>query len=419
MSIRVSTLEDGLTVATDRMDTVETVSVGISVDVGTRHERAEINGAAHLLEHMFFKGTGKRTAKDIAEEIEAVGGHLNAYTGREHTTYYAKVLKEDLALAMDILSDILQRSLFDAAELDREREVIVQEIGQAADTPDDIIFDHLQATAFPKQAIGRPVLGSAEVVQRIPRADLVRFKTAGYARERIVVAAAGRLDHEVLTEMVAAKFDSLPAKADVASDPAAYSGGEYREVSDLEQAHVVLALPGVSWTDDDYYAVNVLSTLLGGGMSSRLFQEVREKRGLCYSVYSFSSSFRDGGVFGIYAGTGDQRLGELMPVMLDQLTDLVRGPSEAELARARAQMKSGLLMSLESTGARMETLGAQLQIFGRIIPIAEIVAQVEAVTAADIARVAKRLIAGTPTLAALGPVKKLESVERVKRRLAA
>jgi predicted Zn-dependent peptidase len=303
-NIRVSTLNNGLRVASDPMDTVETVSVGVWIEAGARDEDATVNGASHLIEHMVFKGTERRDARSIAEEIEAVGGHLNAHTSREYTAYYAKVLKDDAALAVDILADIVQNAKLDAEELERERAVVIQEIMQSHDTPDDIVFDRFQEAAFPRQPIGRSVLGTAELIRNIPREALVAYVNAHYRASGIVLAAAGRIEHDRLLALANDAFGRLEAGAAKQREPAVYVGGDCRENRDLEQAHIILGFEGLAYRDPDFYALSVLSTLLGGGMSSRLFQEIREKRGLVYSIYSFPSSFVDGGVFGIYAGAG-------------------------------------------------------------------------------------------------------------------
>ncbi|HEY1430647.1 MAG TPA: pitrilysin family protein, partial [Stellaceae bacterium] len=356
MTARVSRLANGLRVATDAIQTVDTVSLGIWVDVGTRHEPAAINGAAHFLEHMAFKGTERRSACAIAEEIEAVGGHLNAYTSRESTAYYAKVLKEDVPLALDILADILQHSAFDPEELERERTVILQEIGQANDTPDDIIFDHFQECAYPGQAMGRPVLGRPEIIRELRRDAVVAYLRDHYGARRMVLAAAGNLEHEQLVDLADKLLSGLPAERSVSTEPARYAGGDRREDRDLEQLHLVLGFPGVTLGDPDYYAASVLSTAFGGGMSSRLFQEIREKRGLVYAIHSFVHGYRDGGLFGIYAGTGEDEAAELAPALCEEALKLQDGLTPIELGRAKAQMKAGLLMSLESTSARCEQL---------------------------------------------------------------
>ncbi|HET9019084.1 MAG TPA: pitrilysin family protein [Acetobacteraceae bacterium] len=418
-AIRLTRLPSGLTVVTERMERVETVSFGAYVAAGTRHETEVENGVSHFLEHMAFKGTERRSAVAIAEEIEAVGGQMNAYTAREQTAYYVKVLKEDTALAADIIGDILTHSTFDPEELERERGVILQEIGQANDTPDDIIFDHFQETAYPGQPMGRPTLGREDVIRGMKREALTGYMRRHYTTANTVVAAAGNLDHDRVVDLVAGHFADLPAEPAPTAEPGRYAGGEFREDRDLDQVHIVLGFPSVAYGDADFYPTMLLSTVLGGGMSSRLFQEVREKRGLVYSVYAFTAPALDGGLFGIYAGTGESEAAELMPVTLDELLKVQRDVTEAELARARAQVKAGLLMSLESTGSRCEQIARQLQVFGRVVPTAETVAKINAVTVADVQRAAARQFRATPTLAALGPAGRVPALPAIAERLAA
>jgi len=363
-----------------------------------------------------FKGTARRTAQAIAEEIEAVGGQMNAYTARENTAYYARILKDDVPLAVDIVADLLQHSIFDEAELGRERSVVLQEIGQANDTPDDIVFDHFQSAAFPGQPIGRPVLGTPETVTGMTRSALTGYMAAHYAPSELVLAGAGAIDHDRLVDQAHALFDSLPASIPPHAPPAVYQGGDFRDDQDLEQLHFLLGFRGASIADHDHYAQSVLATLLGGGMSSRLFQEVREKRGLVYSIYSFASAFRDNGIFGLYAGTGANEIAELVPVVCDELRKAAESLTEEEVRRARAQIKAGLLMGLESSMSRAEQLGQQLLVFGRPIPSAEIIAKVDAVDVETLRRVASDLFSSVPTVAALGPIAKLESFERIANR---
>src|SRR6516162_4427348 len=419
MTTQVSTLANGLRVATDQIETVESVSLGIWIDVGTRHEPPELNGVAHFLEHMAFKGTERRSARAIAEEIEAVGGHVNAYTSRESTAYYAKVLKEDVPLALDILGDILQNSTFDPEELDRERTVILQELGQANDTPDDIIFDYFQERAYPDQAMGRPVLGRPEIIRELSREAVVSYLRDHYGARRMVVAAAGNLEHKRLLELAAKLLSNFPADRSVATEPAQYSGGDRRENRDLEQLHLVLGFPGVALGDPDFYAASVLSTAFGGGMSSRLFQEIREKRGLVYTIHSFVHGYRDSGLFGIYAGTGEAEAAELVPAMGIEVMRLEDGLMPIELKRAKTQMKAGLLMSLESTSARCEQLAHYLLIHGTLFDPLEIVGRIETVDDAAIHRVVARWRSAPPTLAALGPLSRLEEFDRIRERFAA
>ena len=417
MTTRVSTLPNGLRVATDAMPQVDTVSLGVWVAVGTRHEPPEINGVSHMLEHMAFKGTENRSARAIAEAIEDVGGHLNAYTTREHTAYYAKVLTGDLPLAVDIVSDILQRSVFDEDELARERAVVLQEIGQAVDTPDDIVFDHFQATAFPDQPLGRPVLGKAAIVEQLTRADLLAYQRGHYGAENMIAVAAGNVDHDRFVAQIGAAFaGQLPAPGN-GLDGARYRGGDYHEERDLEQVHLVLGFPGVSFYDRDYYAHTLYSMVLGGGMSSRLFQEVREKRGLVYSIYSFSATYRDGGLLGIYAGTGQDELDKVVPVICEQLGVLADTVTIEELDRARAQLRAGTLMARESTSSRAEALAQQMLVHGRPIPVAELLQKLDAVGLADIRRLARATPQSPPTVVTLGPGGTLDPFAAIRERL--
>jgi len=419
MTVRQTTLENGLRVVSHTMDAVETVSVGVFVDVGTRDEPVEINGVAHLLEHMAFKGTERRSALDIVAEIEEVGGHLNAYTSREHTAYYAKVLKEDTPLAVDILADILQHSTFEPDELARERSVVLQEIGQAHDTPDDIVFDHFQATAFPDQPLGRPVLGDAERVRSMSREAIMDYMDRAYGAGSMVLSAAGMIEHDDLVSLARHLFRDLADRQPLANQAASYGGGAHLVDRDLEQIHLTVGFPGLGMHDPDIYAGTVMSALLGGGMSSRLFQEIRERRGLVYSIHSYCSSYSDCGLFGIYAGTGEDEIAELMPVVAEEVRRLGSSLNEGEVRRARNQLKAGTLMSLESTGARAEQLGEQMLVFGRPLPIEEIVSRIDAVDVDAVRRVADRVFSGRPSIAAIGPLAQMMPYDRFAERLTA
>ena len=416
-SVRVSTLPNGLTVATDVMPGIETVSVGVWVPVGTRHEPEALNGISHLLEHMAFKGTERRSATDIAVEIESVGGNLNAYTGRERTCYYAKMLAEDLPLATDILADILQHSRFDAEELERERHVILQEIGQAEDTPDDIVFDHFQETAYPDQALGWPVLGRSEVIERLDRTEVAGYMQRHYGAKGTIIAAAGRVDHEAFVENVGALFGGLGDVNGTSPTPGRYAGGDRRVERPLEQLHIVLGFEGIGYRDPDYYALGVLSALYGGGMSSRLFQKIREERGLAYSVYSFIQSYADGGLFGVYAGTSSEEVGQVADIVAEELKHLPERVTEVEIARARAQMRADLLMGRESTSSRAEQVSGQLFAYGAPISTDTLLARIEAVDRDAVARVAQRLMASRPTVTSIGPTKHVPAADDVAAKL--
>ena len=415
---RVETLPGGLRVITDSMPRLETTSIGVWVDAGSRHESLEINGISHLLEHMAFKGTERRSARAIAEEVEAVGGHLNAYTSSENTAYLARVLKDDVGLAVDILADILQNSVFDSDELARERAVVVQEIGQTRDTPDDLVFEFFQEAAYPEQPLGRSILGAVERVGGFERETLMGYMAERYRAPRMVAVAAGAIEHERFVDMIGGAFAALGAGESTPPAPARYVGGERRTERDLEQVHLVLGFNGVAYGDPRFYAAQVYSTILGGGMSSRLFQEVREKRGLAYAVYSFTASYMDGGTLGVYAGTGASELASVVPVISDELNKLAAGHAEeAELSRARAQLKAGLVMSLESSMARCEQLGRQMLIFGRPIPTAELLAEIDAVDEAAVTEFARGVLdAGPPVLSAIGPLESLESYDQIASR---
>ena len=416
MTVRVTTLPNGMKVMTDSMDTVETVSLGVWTGVGSRNEVEAVNGISHVLEHMAFKGTARRNAQDIAEEIEDVGGHLNAYTSREATAYYAKVLKDDVPVALDLVSDILQNAAMDPEELAREQSVIVQEINQVEDTPDDIIFDHFQEAAYPDQALGRPVLGQADVVRGLDRETIFGFLRRHYHAPAMVLAAAGRIDHEALVADATTAFADLPDGQPAEAEAGAYAGGETRRDRALEQLHLILGFESVRYDDPDFYAASVFSTLLGGGMSSRLFQELREKRGLAYTVQAFSSAYTDTGLFGVYAGTGEKETPELVSVLADEMQKVADDVTEAEVRRARAQLKASILMSLESTSARCEQLARQVQVYGRPLPPEELVEKLEAVDATAVARVARRTFQSRPTLSAVGPTGGLESYDSLAAR---
>jgi len=417
LDVRVTRLANGLRVVTDSMRTVETVTFGAWVGVGTRHEDEKVSGVSHFLEHMAFKGTRRRSARAIAEEIESVGGHMNAHTTREYTAFHAKVLREDLALAVDMIADIVQHSTIDPIELERERSVILQEIGQANDTPDDVIFDNFQETAYPGQALGRSILGAPHMIRALPRETILGYMRDHYGPDQTVVAAAGRVDHDWLVALVDRTFGELPGTVAAKAEPARYRGGEFRRARDFEQAHILLGFEGLGALDEDFFAASVFSTLFGGGMSSRLFQEVRERRGLAYDIYSFLSCYADGGLFGVYAGTGAEDADRAIDLIARETRRVADDLGEGEIARARAQLKASILMTLESTTARCEQAARQIMLFGRPISPEEIVAKVEAADKETLRRVARRLTASAPTVALLGPIAGVSEYPRIAERL--
>ncbi|MBV9903527.1 MAG: insulinase family protein [Alphaproteobacteria bacterium] len=417
MSPEITRLSNGLTVITDPMPQLESAMLGVWVNTGTRNETKPVMGVSHMLEHMAFKGTNSRSARAIAEEIENVGGYLNAYTSREQTAFHARVLKADVPLGVDLLSDILLHPTFAQDELERERQVVLQEIGQANDTPDDIIFDHLQSVTYPDQPMGWPILGLDETVSRFTQDDLRTYMNANYRAASMTFVASGAVDHAQMVALVSDKFASLRAGATPAPLAARYVGGDIRKDEDLEQAHIAYALPGVSSADPDFYVAQVYVTALGGGMSSRLFQEARERRGLCYAISAFASSSKDAGTIGIYTGTGEKEAGEISAVIAGEMENLARTASDAEIARAKAQMKSSLLMGLERPGQRAEQIAGQMFAYGRVLPIEELIAKLDAVDATAVRRFGEGVLnAGRPAIAAVGPVDHLEPFDTFARR---
>lgn len=418
MAVELTRLPSGLSVITDAMPHLETASLGVWVGSGSRDEQPDEHGISHLLEHMAFKGTGRRSAREIAESIEAVGGDLNAATSVETTAYYARVLKADVPLALDVLADILSNPGFDAAELKREQNVIVQEIGAVEDAPDDLVFDRLQSIAFPDQPVGRSILGTPDTVRSFDPGKLRAYLGRNYRAPDMIVAAAGAVEHAAVVDLVAKHFGSFAGPAAPVPQPATFGGGQKVEPRDLEQVHVALALHGVPQRDPGLFSLQVFTAVLGGGMSSRLFQEVREKRGLCYAIYAFHMPYFDTGLFGLYAGTDEADAPELMRVVIDQVNDLTETLEEKEIARAKAQMKAGLLMALESSGARAEQLARQMLAYGRPLTIEEIVAKVDAVTVESARAAGRALIGrGRPAIAAIGPGRGLASAATIAESL--
>jgi predicted Zn-dependent peptidase len=409
MSVEITRLPSGLAIVTDSMPHLQTASLGVWVGSGSRDEQPAEHGISHLLEHMAFKGTERRTARQIAEEIEAVGGDLNAATSVETTAYYARVLKADVPLALDVIADILSHPRFDPEELVREQNVIVQEIGATEDTPDDLVFDFLQATAFPGQPMGRSILGTPQSVCSFADDDLRAYLGRNYRGPDMVVAAAGAIEHAAVVAEVERLFGHFNGPAAPIPQPARFGGGARLEARDLEQAHIAVALEGVPQRDPSLYSLQVFASVLGGGMSSRLFQEVRENRGLCYAIYAYHAPYSDTGVFGLYAGTDAADADELMRVVVDETARAAATITEAEVARAKAQMKAGLLMALESSGSRAQQLANQMLAHGRPIPLQELVAKIDGVTV-ESARAAGQALIGRsrPAIAALGPGKGLE-----------
>jgi predicted Zn-dependent peptidase len=411
MTTTVSKLANGLRVASHHMPHVETTSIGIWVGAGARHETEAQQGLSHLLEHMAFKGTKRRSARAIAEEIEQVGGEINAATSIEQTAYYARILRGDEGLALDIFADILMNSTFDAGELEREREVILQEIAATQDSPEEIAYDLIQEAAFPGQAVGRPILGTPESVTAATADDLREFLAARYRPGQMVVAAAGAIRHEDLVRHAEAQFGGLSRESGGAvagvDEVARYVGGVRSSAKAFEQSHVLMGFEGPSYRAVDVFTAQVFSGLFGGGMSSRLFQEVREKRGLCYAIYSAAWGLKDSGMFQIHAATGPAMVTELTNVIGAELALIAQdGPTEREVGRAKAQLKAGLLMSLESSGARAEQMARHLLIHDRLVGADELVAKVDDVTVDSVRTFAMRLASTRPSIAVVGAGRK-------------
>ena len=415
--IKITTLDNGLRIVTQHMSGLETVSMGIWNFVGGRDEMESINGVAHLLEHMAFKGTSTRTALQIAETIENVGGDINAYTSKEITAYYVKLIAGDLPLGIDILTDILQNSSFAEDELNRERGVILQEIGMYLDTPDDMIFDYWQEKAYPNQPMGRSILGKTDIIKNITKDQVKDFMVSHYNPKKMIVSAAGKIDHDDFVEKVTKACVNLPMGTNNNRESAKYISGEYREEKDLEQIHLLLGFEGINYHHDDYYSLLVYSSLLGGGMSSRLFQEIREKRGLVYGISSFSSSYTDTGMFGVYAGTGESQIEELIPVLCDEFRKSPDSISEKEINRGKAQLKASLMMGRESAFRRCESAARQLLVFDRVIDPSETIKQIDAVSKETVEKIAKQIIAKPMTISSIGPIKKLETLDKIQSRL--
>ncbi|MGH1578175.1 M16 family metallopeptidase [Planktotalea sp.] len=405
MSVQTHEFPNGFRIVTEKMPGLQSASIGIWVTTGGRNEQVQQNGIAHFLEHMAFKGTTTRSALQIAEAIEDVGGYINAYTSREVTAYYARVLGADVPLALDVISDILLNPVFDEDEIEIERGVILQEIGQALDTPDDVIFDWLQEEAYPDQPIGRTILGSEERVRSFTREDLRRFVKEHYGPGQMILAAAGDVDHETIVRLAEKLFGGLESQTSDAPKAASFIGGERREVKTLEQAHFALAFEGPGYCDEAIYTAQIFSVALGGGMSSRLFQEVREKRGLCYTIFAQTGAYSDTGMTTIYAGTSGEQLPELAQLTMTEIDRAAADLADSEVARARAQMKAGMLMGLESPSSRAERLARLMQIWNRIPPLEETVALIDGVTTTGVRDFAGNLVTQAPAALALyGPV---------------
>ncbi len=417
MTLNIHRLSNGFRIVTEVMPGLASASVGVWVTAGARHEKPNQNGIAHFLEHMAFKGTKRRTALQIAESIEDVGGYINAYTSREVTAYYARVLQNDVPLALDVIADILLNPTLEKAEIEVERGVILQEIGQALDTPDDVIFDWLQEEAYPDHPMGRTILGPSERVSSFSRRDLQKFIGQHYGPGQMILSAAGAVDHDAIVALAEQLFGDMEPLPIMDASAARFTGGERRQTKALEQAHFALAFESPGYRDDKIYTAQIYASALGGGMSSRLFQEIRENRGLCYSIFAQAGAYADTGMTTIYAGTSAEQLPQLAEITIDEMKRAATDMSPAEVARARAQMKAGLLMGLESPSNRAERLARLVQIWDRVPPLEETVALIDAVTTGDVKEFAETMAAASPAALALyGPIDAAPSLAALEER---
>jgi predicted Zn-dependent peptidase len=415
----VHTLASGATVICDAVAGFETLALSVVAGRGARWEDEARSGWSHLLEHMVFKGAGGRSARDIVEVIEADGGQINAATGHERTSFQVRALAGGLPLAIAVTGDLVQRPTLDPEDLAREKHVVLQEIAEAADAPDDQVFELAQAAAFAGQAIGRPILGAPDAIDRAEPAAMERWRAALYGPDRLVISAAGAVDEDELLRLAEDAFAGSSAPREIAAPaPAAFAGGQARELRKLEQAHLVFLLPAPGIADPDHWALRLFVEILGGGMSSRLFQEARERLGLAYAIDAYSDAYADVGVMGVYSGCAPANAGRLAEVAAREIRNLCEGVGAAELARAKAQLKAGLFMGRESLAARAEQAAAQWLAHGRLVPPVEMAAAIDAVTAADLGRIGTRLLAPRRcTVSMLGPKSAMDAGKRFEAAL--
>jgi len=419
LTLRFDTLPNGFRIVTEHMPGLMSASIGIWVQAGGRHERPEQNGIAHFLEHMAFKGTKTRSPLQIAEAIEDVGGYINAYTSKDMTAYYARVLSADVGLALDVISDIVLNPVFDPREIETERNVILQEIGQTLDTPDDIIFDWLQEVSYPDQPFGRTILGPAERVGAFSQQDLINFVAQHYGPNQMILSAAGGVDHDEILTKAIELFGHLPRHEPFQMLGADFLGGEKRKVKKLEQAHFTLSFEAPSYRAPDVYAAQIYGMALGGGMSSRLFQKVREENGLCYTIFAQSGAYEDTGQITIYAGTSSEEIASLAQLTVEELKRAPQDMSSAEVERARVQLKAGLLMGLESPSSRAERLARLLAIYDRVPSLDEAIAKIDAVTCQDVREFAANMNMARSAMVLYGPISKAPDLASLRKALAA
>ena len=420
MPAEISTLSNGLTVASIHMAGAKSVNVGIWIKAGGRDELGGENGIAHMLEHMAFKGTARRDAQQIVVEVESVGGNMNAHTAREETAYYVRILPEYMPLAVDVLFDIVTESTLPDIEIERERGVILQEIGQSLDTPDDVVFENFSAASYGEHQLGKSILGTAKTVSGFHRSDLETFMKRHYGANQMILCAAGAVDHDKLVQEAEQYAHKLAPASSPTRQAPQFQSGRIIETRELEQAHVIFGLSAPAAKDEDRYAMMLLSNLYGGGMSSRLFQEVREQRGLCYSIFSFAQMMSDTGVFGIYAGTAASDVDEMLTVSCAALQDMRVNLSDEEVERGKAQMRAAILMGQESVSGMTESMARQLILFNEVRSIEEVTEKVQNLGKDDVVRIINRLISqSAPAISLVGPSDKVMSNDKMASLLAA
>jgi len=390
---RKTVLPNGVRIITEEIEHVRSAAIGLWVGAGSRDEREGYEGISHFMEHMFFKGTEHRTAQALAESLEAVGGQLNAFTTKEYTCYYAKVLDEDLDLAIDVLSDMFFHSLFDEKEIEKEKNVVIEEIKMYEDSPDELIHDIFSEHVWNEHPLGKPILGTEESIRGLSRDKIKQFLSEHYAPDNVVIAVAGKIKHEDVVAKLSDQFGTFQrgGRRVLEGTPTGQTVEHYQK-KDTEQMHILLGVPGLGQDDDDIYAMHIFNNILGGGLSSRLFQEIREQRGLAYSVYSYHSTYVDTGLFAIYAGTSPKNTKEVIECILQELKDISQqGITAGELARTKAQIKGGLYLGLESVSSRMSRLGKTELTYNRVLSPEEVIGKLEKVTLEDVSRLIGRL----------------------------
>ena len=401
--MKIQTLKNDLRFAIDKMQDVQTVSIGVFVGTGSRNEDENNNGISHFLEHMAFKGTNTRNAIEIAEQFDDIGGRINAYTSKEKTVYYVKILKEDLEFAIEFLSDIIQNPTFDETEIERERGVILQELSMINDTPDDIIYDYFSQTAYPDQASGRSIIGSVQNIKKFNKQDFQNYISNQYNYSNIAVAISGNVDEEKSSKLIEKYFNNLSNKQPKKYQKSNYQGGIFSKEKDLEQLHLLIGFKGTSYLDDDFYTSQITSTILGGSMSSILFQEIREKLGLAYSIYAFNNAYDDCGYFAIYSAiepnNANKYCQSIKKILQSSKID------EKQLKRAKNQLKAGILMSQENTNSRCQKIGSNILSYNKIIDQKEIIEKINSINLKNVKEyLQKTTCSSTPTISQIGKI---------------